>query len=400
MSSFFSAPRPGVPEGIDGLVHALKMLHSTYGFRSDAASIAMLRRAASLGMDIALIVDLRTVGDGKIHRLRYNAQGGESGSYVDADGVSVHVDSEAYDFEFAIGLGVPESVRVYVTSRSGSKSLGDKGLPSFVFEGSEIVGKGRVYRVFLSEDDVDESWIDAVSSRRLDFFLSLPKKRSSGSLSKLPSLRDSERTRLEKAGWDDSKIEKLLVKAAESDNPLKYINQSVRFAEIDAHRRSLYLARMEEAKRELAARKSVERELFHRMLDEANGIIKKMDIFDATNAEMAVNRKFFGYSDEDLVALGYPGRAKNSREQRISRGSKALIAFGASALLSSMLRRRSTVIPGKNGIAAGAWDGFYRDYVAQNGHSSSGGLHTSSAAAFGLSAVVGAAVVRLLSKRA
>jgi hypothetical protein len=397
-TSFYNAPSPGVPEGVNGIIHALSMLRSAYGVRVDPAAIATVRAAADAGMSLSLIVDLRTFRDGKIYRLRYNVPEEGSGTYVDSDGVSVHVDSEAYDFEFAVGLGFPENVRLYATSRSGARSLPFSQRNRLIFDGSNIVGRGLAYRIFLSQDDVDPQWIDAVKSRSHDFFLSLPRRRSSGSLKIRHVISPSNRERLISYGWSESRIKELEKKASEANNPSQYVSRAVQFADIDAYRRAVREARMRELEKELARQKIEERELFTKLLDEANKIVRSLGPSDSINAEMAVNRKFFGYSDDDFVSLGYPGISKNSREQRISRGARAMISAGASAPLAALLRRRSTV--SEEGIkedAAGAWNSFYSDYVLTN-KNSSGAVEPSSVLLFGAAVLAGAAAMKIASR--
>jgi len=186
-TSFFTEPTPGAPEGVDGIAHALRLFRSKYGVGYSEKAVSAARAAAANGLTVALVVDLRTIGDGLLHRLRYNTPSEDSGSYIDSDGVPVHVDSETYDFEFAVGLGVPEDVRLYAFDASGRHRFADaKKFGNIVFDGSSLVRRGATYRIFLSEDDVDPRWKKLVKSGQLDFFLSPEKqRRAAGSASGL-----------------------------------------------------------------------------------------------------------------------------------------------------------------------------------------------------------------------
>ena len=393
LSSFYVTPTPGVPEGVNGIIHALRMFHSTYGVTVDSTSIAAIRSAAADGLDLSLIVDLRTFGDGRIHRLRYNVPGKDSGSYIDSDGVSVHVDSEAYDFEFAVSLGIPEDVRVYATSRYGSKSMGSAKRLPIVVDGSEIVGKGNVYRIFLSQEDVDPTWIEAAMSGRVDFFLDLKRRKSSGSASNRPIVTEAYRRKLESYGWDKDKIDRLEKKAAESKKPSVYVKRSVDHAGVDAHRRRLADAKREQAAKRFSEEEQQKNEMYSSLLDEASRLFvlieERHGKVESVNVEMAINRKLLGYSDDELVTLGYPGASKMAREKRISRGVEALLLAGASKNLAKLMKSRSY-------DTTGSWELFYRNHKNSNG--SSGALPSSALVTMGISALAGAAAVRLLRR--
>lgn len=170
---FSAKPSTSVPEGARGIEHISEEL-SRFGLGFSRDAIAVIRRGIDLGMVASMIVDGVTP-DGRPFRLRYNVpeQPG-SGSYRDADGIDVHVDSEAYDFEFAMGLGRPVDARVYLYDPSCRISLKSSGgeTSRLAFSGSKPGSRPCRYRIFRDAAEMAHyaRWRKAVELGKADLF--------------------------------------------------------------------------------------------------------------------------------------------------------------------------------------------------------------------------------------